>query len=200
MFFKTVGGLNPSSQPPQCQAFRRVQERAGDLARPGIERSHPESAAKVQNGRSNCEDQKAPRNDSKTLAEKTGLTTNYISLIENGDRSLSLEALNQVADALEVPAVMITFAASQFSPRGKEDKALADLRESTLSALWQVLESSIRRQPATIGYHDVIRLDPGLLVEVFYCRSFHPSASSGAASARSPLPASPLVNWRRVSS
>ncbi len=38
------------------------------------------------------------------LSERTGLTVNYISLLENGKRGISLEKLNNVADTLQYPA------------------------------------------------------------------------------------------------
>ena len=41
------------------------------------------------------------------LAEQLGLTVNYLSLVENGKRGVSIQTLNEFANALDVPAPLI---------------------------------------------------------------------------------------------
>jgi transcriptional regulator with XRE-family HTH domain len=47
------------------------------------------------------------------VAERVGLTVNYISLIENGERQLSLDALNRLAEVFKVPAELVAFLGSE---------------------------------------------------------------------------------------
>lgn len=41
------------------------------------------------------------------LAERVGITLNFLSLVENGHRSLSRKSLSRVAKALDVPAAAL---------------------------------------------------------------------------------------------
>lgn len=43
------------------------------------------------------------------LAEWVGLSVNYLSLVENGERVVSIDALNRLAEALDVPARFLSF-------------------------------------------------------------------------------------------
>jgi transcriptional regulator with XRE-family HTH domain len=45
------------------------------------------------------------------VASQTGLTVNYLSLLENGQRGPSMDVVNKLANALRVPAEFILFLA-----------------------------------------------------------------------------------------
>lgn len=75
----------------------------------------------------------------KAVAEKTGLTINFMSLIENGERSVSLETLNRLAKAFQVPAEWITFLAG-----GKpKNPAFVQLSEVTKEAIRAALTEKL---------------------------------------------------------
>ncbi len=56
------------------------------------------------------------------VAERTGLTVNYLSLLENGKRGIGLESLNELASVFGVHAGLLTMAASE-APRSQDKEA-----------------------------------------------------------------------------
>jgi transcriptional regulator with XRE-family HTH domain len=53
------------------------------------------------------------------VADETGLTVNYLSLLENGKRGVGLESLNELASVFGVHAGLLLMAASD-APRSKD--------------------------------------------------------------------------------
>lgn len=69
------------------------------------------------------------------IGERTGLTVNFISLVENGERGLSNDALNNYASALGLDAELIVFLA------GNGQSANAQLAKLSKSLKAAILES-----------------------------------------------------------
>src|SRR5258708_306600 len=70
----------------------------------------------------------------KHIAEVSGFTVNYLSLIENGERVLSLDGLNRLAKAFDVPAEWIMFLAG-----GPNTGKYKRLTEATKAAIRSVI-------------------------------------------------------------
>ena len=70
----------------------------------------------------------------KQLAAQTGLTVNFLSLLENGRRGASLDVVNKLAAALGVPAEFILFLAGDGRAGGRT-KAFGKLAEVTKDAI-----------------------------------------------------------------
>lgn len=61
----------------------------------------------------------------KELAEKSGLTINYISLLENGKRGIGFGRLNDLAEIFGIPAeLLIILASNGHHTKNKEAKRL----------------------------------------------------------------------------
>ena len=54
------------------------------------------------------------------LAERTNLTINYLSKLENGKRGIGLDKLNEMAEVFGVPAQLLVVLATD--PSGKPDE------------------------------------------------------------------------------
>jgi transcriptional regulator with XRE-family HTH domain len=70
-----------------------------------------------------------------TLARKAQLTPNYVSLIEKGQRTPSLDALNQLGRVLEVPPEFIAFLGTDTPPGNGQDHPFGALARTTRQAL-----------------------------------------------------------------
>jgi transcriptional regulator with XRE-family HTH domain len=77
---------------------------------------------------------KMKRVTQRTIADKTGLTVNHLSLIENGQRSASLDAINQIASAMDVPVEFILILAGDGKTDGSK-KAAHPLMDATKGAI-----------------------------------------------------------------
>jgi transcriptional regulator with XRE-family HTH domain len=64
----------------------------------------------------------------RVLAEKLGITSNYLSLVENGKREPSISFLNRLAKALSVP-VGIFFLWQELGPGQTDNRPLDQIRE-----------------------------------------------------------------------
>jgi transcriptional regulator with XRE-family HTH domain len=70
------------------------------------------------------------------LGEKSGLKGNTIALIERGERGVSLDALNALAEALEVPAACLTMLGTSAIKGDSADIGLVkNMQELILSTL-----------------------------------------------------------------
>lgn len=74
------------------------------------------------------------------LARKLGVTSNYVSLLENGKRGLSIPRLNRLAKVLDVPAIIITFLGTEVNvpddhPLAKVTFSLQRLMRTTFAFL-----------------------------------------------------------------
>jgi transcriptional regulator with XRE-family HTH domain len=69
------------------------------------------------------------------LAEQSQLTVNYISLVENGERMVSIDAMNRLAESLEIPARFLSFLGGS-----GEDGEFLELSRSTEEAIWAAIE------------------------------------------------------------
>lgn len=66
------------------------------------------------------------------LANKIGVTVNYISLLENGVRQPSLDCLSNLADALDVPVQLLAFFGGKSVRRDSPYKALISATEDAI--------------------------------------------------------------------
>ena len=57
----------------------------------------------------------------KELAEKTGLTENYLSLLENGKRGIGFDKLNEIAGVFRIPAHLLVVLASDAPKKAEKD-------------------------------------------------------------------------------
>lgn len=69
------------------------------------------------------------------MAERSGLTLNYISLLETGQRSPSIEAINSLAKALDVPAQFLVFLGSNAPKKGPLKDLFAETEAAIRTAL-----------------------------------------------------------------
>jgi transcriptional regulator with XRE-family HTH domain len=75
------------------------------------------------------------------VAEHTGLTINYLSLVEHGQRALSSESLNRISDVLGVPAELLILLAADLHLRGNDGEAFAELIEPVKEAIWELIDA-----------------------------------------------------------
>jgi transcriptional regulator with XRE-family HTH domain len=83
----------------------------------------------------------------KTIAEATELTVNYISLVENGERTMSLETLNRFSAALRIPAEFLSFLGS--IPSGRELPAVRKLRDDLSQAIYLAVQAEKEAETAS---------------------------------------------------
>lgn len=77
----------------------------------------------------------------KDLAEKSGLSVSYLSLIEQGKRTANLEVLESIAAGLGLPLNVLIFLASDKSELAGIDETIAE----KLSLLaWKLIERDDR--------------------------------------------------------
>ena len=75
------------------------------------------------------------------VAEKAGLTSSYVSLVEMGKRNPSLGAINKLSRALQIPPHLLTLLAIEH-----EDSDLVDPKE--LESLGESLARLLLRKPS----------------------------------------------------
>jgi transcriptional regulator with XRE-family HTH domain len=75
------------------------------------------------------------------VAERARLTVNYISLVENGERAVSQDALNRLAGVLRVPAGWIAFLGGTVETAGRAKDLFAELNEATRDLMLSVIEA-----------------------------------------------------------
>lgn len=68
-----------------------------------------------------------------SLAEKAGLTVNYISQIENGNKVPSIVAINLIAEALRLPAAFLPLLGSD--PKGPFKDVLTETQNAIRRAV-----------------------------------------------------------------
>lgn len=73
------------------------------------------------------------------VAKSSGLTVNYLSLIENGQRGVSLQALNNLATALKVPSEVIVFLAGD--GKAKKDDPFGGLMKAARNSFMAAVEA-----------------------------------------------------------
>lgn len=76
----------------------------------------------------------------RALAESIGVTVNYVSMLERGDRSTRVETLNAIADELAVPASFLTLLGSVPTKSNASPNMLA-LLDSTNAAMNALIDS-----------------------------------------------------------
>lgn len=85
-----------------------------------------------------------------TLAQQAGLRGNSVALIERGQRGVSIETLNELADALEIPAACLTMLGMSkiagLSKSARLVKSMQKLILATLTAQTNIDEK--RKRPA----------------------------------------------------
>lgn len=92
-------------------------------------------------GRTIGEIRKARGLTQRQVAEHTGLTVNYLSLVETGQRGVSLDVVNQLAAPLGVPAELILFLAGTGEVKTGDASAFADLIDATKDAIRALIEA-----------------------------------------------------------
>lgn len=91
----------------------------------------------------NCRE--AKRFSKTELAEKADLTPSYIALLEKGNRTPNLKALESIGAALGVPVSLLVFIAT--------DKAeLPYVKESTRSELLKAIEEFLRQDATPLSF------------------------------------------------
>lgn len=73
----------------------------------------------------------------KDLAELCEVTVPYISLLESGHRTVSIDTLNSLAEALRLPAEMLSFLGSSGEFENPKAGALA---KTTEDAIWNLVD------------------------------------------------------------
>src|SRR5687768_2778981 len=98
-------------------------------------------------GRTLGEIRKAKGLTQKQVATQTGLTVNYLSLVENGQRGASMEVVNKLAIPLGVPAELILFLAGDHGADGKTG-AFDELIDATKDAIKALIaaESEVAKE------------------------------------------------------
>jgi transcriptional regulator with XRE-family HTH domain len=77
------------------------------------------------------------------LSERAGVTKNHLGLVENGQRGVSLESLNALANALRVPSEVILFLAGDGKHKWKEfEEVIQIAKEGFLAAIKAETERS----------------------------------------------------------
>lgn len=89
-------------------------------------------------GRALGELRKARGITQRELAAETGLTINFLSLVERGQRGVSMDVINRLADPLGVPPEMILFLAGERRSDGKTGP-FDKLREVTKKAILKLV-------------------------------------------------------------
>lgn len=69
------------------------------------------------------------------VADQLGKTVNYISLLENGHRGISIGLLNELCKLLRVPPAFATFLATASGGRGAQKKIMRQIQTLIRSAL-----------------------------------------------------------------
>jgi len=77
----------------------------------------------------------------KAVSERSGLTINYLSLVENGERNVSFDALNKIAEALRVPAGWLTFLGGDTPAGPLAGEEFAELHEATRETLRAAIQA-----------------------------------------------------------
>ncbi len=74
------------------------------------------------------------------FAQKTGITPNYLSLVENGKRDPAIEYLKTAAEALEIPVSLLLFEKADTAKfKDKKSKALAKQIDEKLDEIKDML-------------------------------------------------------------
>lgn len=68
------------------------------------------------------------------LAEQAGIQPNSIALIERGERGVSMETLNEISAALEIPSACLTILGSKQIAGSKKSAALVEGLQKLISA------------------------------------------------------------------
>lgn len=71
------------------------------------------------------------------LAEKTGVTVNYLSLLENGHRGIGMNKLEQFADAFGIPQSFLIILAEESK---EHDELLISIQDTIRAALPLLVE------------------------------------------------------------
>jgi len=85
----------------------------------------------------------------KEVANRSGLTVNYLSLVETGDRGVAHDSLDKIAEALRIPTQFLVFLAGE-TPSGRgTDERIARLDRTTKDAILALLRAEANEvQPA----------------------------------------------------
>ncbi len=81
------------------------------------------------------------------LAEKTGLSTNYIGMIERGEKNPSLETLIEIMNVLRVSADMVLYGKMEIGYTIKTsllEEKMATLSERDRERIYDVVETMVQ--------------------------------------------------------
>ena len=80
----------------------------------------------------------------KNFAKKTGITANYLYLIENGKRKPTVSYIKKAAEILEIPANLLLWEEVDFSKfKDKKSKQIAKEIDDSLSKIKNLLADQI---------------------------------------------------------
>lgn len=93
------------------------------------------------------------------LADRAGLTPNYIGTIENGKRDPSLSTVNSLASGLRISPAELFGGIKELSPSAMEAGLLFDVTQGEIQeAVLRILRSTARRRPpASFGSNPGLR-------------------------------------------
>jgi len=77
----------------------------------------------------------------KEVAEKARLTVNYLSLVETGERSITTESLNAIAEALEVPTQWISFLGGEVQALKRDRSQFREVDEATKNLIVETIQA-----------------------------------------------------------
>lgn len=73
----------------------------------------------------------------KDLHIKTGLSISYLSLLEQGKRSPSLESLTKIANGINIPVAVIVFLSASKADLEDESDSLLSLQDSLQKLIYE---------------------------------------------------------------
>ena len=91
------------------------------------------------------------------LAEKVGLSTNYIGALERGEKALALKTLINIVDALDITADMILCDVTKNGYKVKSSVLTEKLESISPSEREKILQMVVNGQPASFGIYRTFR-------------------------------------------
>ena len=69
------------------------------------------------------------------VADRLGVTVNYVSLLENGKRGISIGRLNELCKVLRIPSAFATFLATKPTGPAEQRRIMAQIQKLIRSVL-----------------------------------------------------------------
>ena len=85
----------------------------------------------------------------KELAKRTGLSANYLCLLENGRRGIRIDTLNSMAEIFQLPAEILTILAAEPDSANDTDSDVSQLRRELQDLAQSAVDLHISLRPTT---------------------------------------------------